>query len=191
MRISKPKFSQSSCIILSFCLLAPHPGFKSPLGMLSYESITMVSYATRCSVCFEKYRPGMRATRMFCGHLFCTSCIWEWLGAANSCPVCRYELPTDCAKFEGARRDRMSGRKACLKEGELRAMSVPRVRQVMRTLGVAGHGSSDKADLIAQIRSDPDTDLVHDREDVRYEEAELKSLDLSAKTYLACRLRFV
>jgi len=143
----------------------------------------------RCSVCFEKYRPGMRATRMFCGHLFCTSCIWEWLGTANSCPVCRYELPTDCAKFEGARRDRMSGRKACLKEGELRAMSVPRVRQVMRTLGVASHGSSDKADLIAHIRSDPGIELVHDREDVRYEEAELKSLDLGGLRSLMRRHR--
>eukprot|EP00913_Durusdinium_trenchii_P010283 g9644.t1 len=48
-------------------------------------------------------KPGFRATRMLCSHLFCNNCIREWLREANSCPVCRYELATDCEEFEAGR----------------------------------------------------------------------------------------
>merc|ERR550537_1113158 len=90
-----------------------------------------------CPICLDKFMVGARALRMLCGHLFCMSCISSWLGTANSCPVCRYELPTDSLEFEAARLERMSGRKACLKEGELRGMSMPRLRQLMQILRVS------------------------------------------------------
>merc|ERR1719356_1607424 len=62
---------------------------------------------SKCAVCLEEYKAGVRATRMFCGHLFCTNYIREWLRTANSCPVCRFELATDSEDYEAGRKDRM------------------------------------------------------------------------------------
>merc|ERR1719361_545011 len=87
---------------------------------------------SKCSVCFEEYTAGMRATRMLCGHLFCTNCIREWLRTANSCPVCRFELATDSHEYEEGRVERMRGRTTRLRGGELRMMRVPELKRLMR-----------------------------------------------------------
>merc|ERR1719174_2533503 len=99
---------------------------------------------SRCSVCFEEYQAGMEATRMFCGHLFCTSCIQEWLQKANSCPVCRFELATDNEAYEAGRKERMQERVARLREGELRSMHVRDLRRMMSTLEISPIGCLEK-----------------------------------------------
>lgn len=142
---------------------------------------------SKCPVCFEEYKAGARATRMFCGHLFCTACIREWLRTANSCPVCRYELATDSQEYEEGRKERMRGRTVKLKEGELCAMRVPELKRVMGALGISGEGCLEKADLIRRLGSEPGVELAPDRLDLRYEEKELGLLDLSQLHSLAER----
>merc|ERR1719284_2159698 len=93
---------------------------------------------SKCAVCLEEYKAGMRATRMLCGHLFCTNCIREWLRTANSFPICRFELATDSQEYEAGRVERMRGRTTKLKRGELRMMRVPELKRLMRALGVSG-----------------------------------------------------
>lgn len=133
---------------------------------------------SKCAVCLEEFRTGARATRMFCGHLFCTACIREWLRTANTCPICRFELATDSQEYEAGRRQRMEGRVARLRIGELRMMRVPELKQLMRALGVSGEGCFEKADLIRKLGNTPEVEVAEDRMDIRYTEGELRCLEM-------------
>jgi len=42
-----------------------------------------------CSICMEK---PVNPVMTVCGHRFCTACIREWLGKANTCPMCRAKV---------------------------------------------------------------------------------------------------
>eukprot|EP00930_Biecheleria_cincta_P007539 TRINITY_DN10877_c0_g1_i2.p1 TRINITY_DN10877_c0_g1~~TRINITY_DN10877_c0_g1_i2.p1 ORF type:complete len:401 (-),score=73.54 TRINITY_DN10877_c0_g1_i2:4-1206(-) len=149
---------------------------------------------SKCSVCLEDYRPGCRATRMLCGHLFCTSCIREWLRTANSCPVCRYELATDEDNFESGRKQRMNGRVAKLRAGDLRMLRVPELRKLMRALDVSGEGCVEKADMVKELAAAPDVEVVPEdsgspEKQLCYEAKELEKLELSLLLNLAERHR--
>lgn len=47
-----------------------------------------------CVVCQENFEEGEIATKLPCGHFFHGECIVPWLKEHNTCPLCRYELPT-------------------------------------------------------------------------------------------------
>ncbi|XP_010922808.1 uncharacterized protein [Elaeis guineensis] len=56
-----------------------------------------------CAVCKDPLPINTEAKQLPCKHLYHPSCILPWLAARNSCPVCRYELPTDDPEYEGKR----------------------------------------------------------------------------------------
>ena len=53
-----------------------------------------------CAVCKDEFNIGEECLSMPCNHNFHKDCIIPWLKERNSCPVCRYELPTDDKDFE-------------------------------------------------------------------------------------------
>lgn len=53
-----------------------------------------------CAVCKEIFSLGNETTQLPCLHLYHAHCIVPWLSARNSCPLCRYELPTDDKDYE-------------------------------------------------------------------------------------------
>jgi hypothetical protein len=53
-----------------------------------------------CSVCKENYKLEDTISIMPCHHVFHNECLLPWLKQHNSCPVCRYELPTEDKDYE-------------------------------------------------------------------------------------------
>ncbi|XP_062180834.1 E3 ubiquitin-protein ligase SIRP1-like isoform X2 [Phragmites australis] len=52
-----------------------------------------------CSVCLDDLELGSQAKQMPCEHKFHSPCILPWLELHSSCPVCRFELPTEETKY--------------------------------------------------------------------------------------------
>ncbi|KAL5205063.1 hypothetical protein ABZP36_009934 [Zizania latifolia] len=57
-----------------------------------------------CPVCKDPIPVRARARQLPCMHLYHSSCILPWLSSRNTCPVCRYELPTDDTEYEWSKR---------------------------------------------------------------------------------------
>ncbi|XP_051130594.1 E3 ubiquitin ligase BIG BROTHER-related isoform X2 [Andrographis paniculata] len=57
-----------------------------------------------CAICKDPFSVGTVVKQLPCSHLYHPSCIYPWLKARNTCPLCRYELPTD-PSYEGRSRD--------------------------------------------------------------------------------------
>eukprot|EP00667_Euglena_gracilis_P022301 EG_transcript_24756 len=65
-----------------------------------------VAASEGCSVCKDDYTLGEVVLQLPCAHLFHKDCVLPWLTQHNSCPTCRYELPTDDPAYEASRRHR-------------------------------------------------------------------------------------
>lgn len=58
-----------------------------------------------CAICKDLLHTGTEVIQLPCCHLYHQSCILPWLSARNSCPLCRYELPTDDKEYEEGKRN--------------------------------------------------------------------------------------
>ncbi|KAF7455804.1 zinc finger, C3HC4 type (RING finger) domain-containing protein [Cryptosporidium felis] len=79
-----------------------------PRETLSEENIPKIRLGGPCVVCQEEYNIGDEVMRLsndeeVCHHIFHVNCLLPWLSQHNSCPVCRFELPTDDANYENRR----------------------------------------------------------------------------------------
>ncbi|XP_020100297.1 E3 ubiquitin-protein ligase Praja-2-like [Ananas comosus] len=61
-----------------------------------------------CPVCKDPLPINTEAKQLPCLHLYHPSCILPWLSSRNTCPVCRYELPTDDIEYEMAKTELLS-----------------------------------------------------------------------------------
>ncbi|KAK4387448.1 E3 ubiquitin-protein ligase CIP8 [Sesamum angolense] len=60
-----------------------------------------------CAICKDLVNVGEVAKNLPCGHGYHGECIVPWLGSRNSCPVCRFELPTDDPEYEEERKKKV------------------------------------------------------------------------------------
>lgn len=56
-----------------------------------------------CSICLTEVNEGQDTILLPCGHMFHDECVTKWLKIHNTCPLCRFELPTDNADYERER----------------------------------------------------------------------------------------
>ena len=59
-----------------------------------------------CSICLMEVSEGQDTILLPCGHMFHDNCVTKWLKIHNTCPLCRFELPTDNAEYEKQRNER-------------------------------------------------------------------------------------
>lgn len=79
------------------------PASKPAVEALPEIKITeelLASDDAQCAVCKDSFEVGAEGKQMPCKHIYHKDCILPWLELHNSCPVCRYELPTDDPDYE-------------------------------------------------------------------------------------------
>ncbi|PON58040.1 43kDa postsynaptic protein [Parasponia andersonii] len=79
------------------------PAAKSVVENLPFVELTveeLMKDDVVCAVCKDQIVVKEKVKRLPCSHCYHGDCIVPWLGIRNTCPVCRYELPTDDLDYE-------------------------------------------------------------------------------------------
>ncbi|XP_047315040.1 E3 ubiquitin-protein ligase RING1-like [Impatiens glandulifera] len=79
------------------------PTVKISKELLLLDSVIM------CAVCKDQFSIGDEAKQLDCKHMYHSDCILPWLLQHNSCPVCRFQLPTENDEVKEKRRRRFQG----------------------------------------------------------------------------------
>mmetsp|Transcript_20742 Transcript_20742/g.51449 ORF Transcript_20742/g.51449 Transcript_20742/m.51449 type:complete len:594 (+) Transcript_20742:64-1845(+) len=130
-----------------------------------------------CCICLEENNLDDLVTRLPCAHIFHTHCIIDWLSNHScTCPVCRYELPTDYPQYEEGRIERMKLRKPRFAMHELKRMTVSDLKELYkRPLS----GALERKDLIQALIDNDWIDIIPSPEPVQYELEVLKNMKIS------------
>lgn len=91
-------------------LLGQNTRLPPPASKTAVENLREIkmepSNSQQCPVCLKEFDAGTMAKLMPCRHIFHKECIIPWLQKTNSCPLCRYELPTDDEQYESYRKEK-------------------------------------------------------------------------------------
>ena len=75
---------------------------------ITEKKLKEFGFENSCAVCKEEFKINEECLLMPCNHHFHNDCLIPWLNERNSCPICRYELPTDDEDFEKRKRERLN-----------------------------------------------------------------------------------
>ncbi len=103
--------------------------YPSYYNLLILTYLSLVDNKDECAICKDEFALQEAATELPCTHRYHSGCILPWLESVcsyvftcclfvlylvsfvlqrNSCPVCRFELPTDDADYEARRQQRQA-----------------------------------------------------------------------------------
>ena len=129
-----------------------------------------------CCICLEENKLDDLVTRLPCAHIFHTHCIIDWLANHScTCPVCRYELPTDYPQYEVGRIERMKMRKPRYAMHELRRMTPSNLKELSRK---PIPGALEKKELIQLLIDNDWIDIIPAPEPVQYQLQVLKNMKI-------------
>ncbi|KAI3856530.1 hypothetical protein MKX03_028372 [Papaver bracteatum] len=83
-----------------------------PTIIVMEETLMRLGIGTECAVCSKNLVIDDKMRELPCKHLFHPLCLMPWLDKRNSCPVCRYELPTDNQEHESWKESEREAEKA-------------------------------------------------------------------------------
>ena len=75
---------------------------------ITEKKLKEFGFENSCPVCKDEFILNEECLLMPCEHHFHKDCLIPWLKERNSCPVCRYELPTDDEDFERRKKERLN-----------------------------------------------------------------------------------
>ncbi|PIA41451.1 hypothetical protein AQUCO_02200102v1 [Aquilegia coerulea] len=84
-----------------------------PVISLTEEHLSRLGCGSECAVCREELIIEDMMQELPCRHLFHPACLQPWLELHNSCPMCRYELPTDDIRYECQKEKDKETREEC------------------------------------------------------------------------------
>ncbi|MCQ2818912.1 MAG: hypothetical protein MJ252_16730 [archaeon] len=89
-----------------------HPASKEavetlPIYIINKEKLESFGNENVCPVCKEEFQINQEGSTLPCHHYFHKECILPWFTEHNSCPICRFELPTDDEDYERLKKERM------------------------------------------------------------------------------------
>jgi hypothetical protein len=135
--------------------------FLKQLPLISVTRQDLVEPANReCSICLEPNVLKSKILRLPCAHIFCPDCAFAWLKKHNTCPVCRYELPTDNPSYEIDRIQRMRTRRPRFARFELERLTIRELKELLQSRNGDYH-PVDKPDLIQYLISSNRIELIH------------------------------
>ncbi|OXU24842.1 hypothetical protein TSAR_015111 [Trichomalopsis sarcophagae] len=106
-------------------LLGEHEKLPPPASKDVVKNLPEIEYKDKldkreqCPVCIRDFETGNTAKALPCEHNFHKECIEPWLEKTNSCPLCRYELPTDDEDYENYKKEK---KRAAEREKDLEAL---------------------------------------------------------------------
>ena len=88
------------------------------------ESTTIEQSTEACTVCQDLVEQGAVTLSMPCGHVFHKDCLMPWLQEHNTCPVCRCEIESHCARYNQQNFGKLKG-ELCTETVQRRALLLP------------------------------------------------------------------
>ena len=75
---------------------------------INEQKLKEFGFENSCPVCKDEFVINEECLLMPCEHHFHKNCLIPWLKERNSCPVCRFELPTDDEDFERRKKEKLN-----------------------------------------------------------------------------------
>lgn len=64
-------------------------------AVVALPAVEVTAAGKECVICKEEMGIGRDVCELPCQHLFHWKCILPWLKKRNTCPCCRFQLPSD------------------------------------------------------------------------------------------------
>ncbi|CAK7342892.1 unnamed protein product [Dovyalis caffra] len=81
--------------VMAGCTVEGRKVAAAPAAVVALPAVEVIGGGEECVICREEMSEGRDACELPCGHLFHWMCILPWLKKTNTCPCCRFQLPTE------------------------------------------------------------------------------------------------